>query len=179
MTMKRKYIDRSETRDRILTTLKEYPGLTTREILNHLGNIKLVEATNIIHGMYKGGYITQSGIKTHFGTNGIPYKTKMYAVSDTPNVPKAEKVADKDTTHSDVLATLKARVLELESWKFDAITRYPDLAADPIVLKARRLVSEEVRAGGDFVLADRIFAGNKDDGLLMRVTVRALEEAHG
>jgi hypothetical protein len=190
MTTTRKYFSRDAVREEILKTLTDFPGATTREIVDLLGNIKLELATQIVHQLYTRGYIVQNGVKVYVGTNGKAYNAKTYAVSATPGVHptdgivrgkykvKAKKPADNDMTDSDVMAALKARVLELESWKFDAITRYPDLAADPIVLKARRLVSEEVRASGDGILADRILAGNKDDGLLMRVTIKALEEAN-
>ena len=178
MTTTRKYFSRKAVREEILKTLTDFPGATTREIVDLLGNIKLELATQLIHQLYTRGYIVQNGTKPYVGTNGKTYKAKTYAVSATPAAPKAKKPADKDMADSDVMATLKARVLELESWKFDAITRYPDLAADPIVLKARRLVADEVRASGDGILADRILAGDKDDGLLMRVTIKALEEAN-
>lgn len=178
MTTTRSYVSHKAVREEILKTLMDFPGATTREIVDLLGNIKLEVAAQIVHQLYIRGYIVQNGTKPYVGTNGIVYKAKTYAVSATPGVPKAKKLADKGMTDSDVMATLKARVLELESWKFDAITRYPDLAADPIVLKARRLVSEEVRASGDGILADRVLAGDKDDGLLMRVTIKALEEAN-
>jgi hypothetical protein len=179
MTTTRKYFSRDAARKAILSVLTDFPGATTREIVDLLGNIKLDVATQLVHQLYTKGYIVQNGTKPYVGTNGKAYKAKTYAVSDTPGVPKAKKPANKDTTDSDVMATLKARVLELESWKFDAIVRHPDLAADPIVLKARKLVADEVRASGDGILADRISMGSKDDGLLMRVTIKALEEAHG
>lgn len=178
MTTTRKYFNRNVVREQILKALTDFPGITTREIVALLGNIKLEVATQHIHQLYTNGYIFQHGIKPYVGKNGISYKTKTYAVSGALGVPKAKKPDDKKMTDSDVIVTLKARVLELESWRFDAITRYPDLAADPIMLKARRLVSEEVRESGDGILADRILAGDKDDGLLMRVTIRALEEAN-
>jgi hypothetical protein len=179
MTTTRKYFSRDAVREEILKTLTDFPGATTREIVDLLGNIKLEVATQLIHQLYTRGYIVQNGIKMCVGTNGREYKAKTYAVSATPGVPKAKKPANKDTTDSDVLASLTARIAQLEAWKSDAIARYPDLTADPIVLKARRLVAEEVRASGDGILADRISMGSKDDGLLMRVTIKALEEAHG
>jgi hypothetical protein len=177
--MKRKYSSRAATRKAILSALTHFPGATTREIVDLLGNIELAPAVNIINQLYTQGHIFKNGTKPYVGTNGILYKPYTYAVSDTPIIPKPKKPAAKDTTDSNVPASLTARIAQLEAWKSDAIARYPDLAADPIVLKARRLVADEVRASGDDTLADRISMGRKDDGLLMRVVIKALEEAHG
>jgi hypothetical protein len=71
---------------------------------------------------------------------------------------------------------LRRQLAELEAWKEAAMSRFPDLAVSPIVLKARKLVADEVRAGGDMLLANQIVEGKKDETLLVKVAIKALEE---
>jgi hypothetical protein len=126
------------------------------------------------------GVIEESGKKVVTMKNGVPKYVPTYALSSnpTPNVVKMKRKAPTEAALHMQIKQLNAQIAELEAWKRDAIARYPDLAVDPVVLKARKLVAEEVRAGGDHTLADQIARGVKDETLMMRVTIKALEEGN-
>lgn len=72
---------------------------------------------------------------------------------------------------------IKGLLVENQSllqWKADAIARYPDLAVDPVVLKARQMVAAEI-GDSDKASRDAVLAGQRDGTLQMRVAVKLLE----
>ena len=73
---------------------------------------------------------------------------------------------------------LRRQCEELEQWKADAIAKHPDLApVDPILLKARELAAETLRAGGFDTDADDTLNGRQDSSLLVGALVKALQGA--
>jgi hypothetical protein len=74
------------------------------------------------------------------------------------------------------LEQAQAEIEELRAWKEAAMSRFPDLAVSAVVIKARKIVADEVRAGGDTLLANQIVSGLKDSTLMVRVALKALED---
>lgn len=64
-------------------------------------------------------------------------------------------------------------VTELQAWKVDAIARYPDLAVDPTIIEARKLVARVMRDAGDRSGAEDVMSGRRDKS----VAVLAVAEA--
>jgi hypothetical protein len=175
------------TRLRVIEAIETIPDIAAREIAQLLPDMNKITVSTMLHSLVRAGLVKASGYKELHGDNGYLYRVPTYARTDkpVPDKPRGRGPAKKTVTvnhtarsedKSNEVRELTRRVAELESWKSDAIARYPDLAADPIVLKARRLVAQEIRDSGDSMLADRVLAGAKDDGLMMRVTIKALEE---
>lgn len=169
---------KSEIAAQIIEVVKEMPGLTTSEISSLMPHANKSTVGYYMHRLAKQGIIYEVGKKSSGGGSGRRRNVAVYAFSDNPQpvaVPVKRKAPTEAALHIHI-KELKAQIAELETWKADALSRYPDLAVDPVVLRARKLVADEVRAGGDKALAEQILAGRKDDTLMVRVTVKALEE---
>ena len=169
-----------ETQAEVLEIIREMPGVTSAEIVALMPHRSKASITSMVFWLKNKGTIEESGKKIVAMKNGVPKHVATYTLSSnpTPNIVKMKRKAPTEAALHMQIKQLVNTITELEAWKRDAISRYPDLAVDPTVLKARKLVSEEVRAGGDHTLADQIMLGRKDDTLMMRVTIKALEEGN-
>lgn len=169
-----------ETQAEVLEIIREMPGVTSAEIVSLMPHRSRSSVMSMVFWLKSKGAIEESGKKVISMKNGAPKHVATYTLSSTPthNVVKMKRKAPTEAALHIQIKQLNAQIAELEAWKRDAIARYPDLAVDPTVLKARKLVAEEVRAGGDHTLADQIMLGRKDDTLMMRVTIKALEEGN-
>jgi hypothetical protein len=173
--MKRTY---GRTPTEIINTVKIMPGLTANEIAKLIPDVKYSTVLSTISNLAKQGVLVNAGYATITKSNGLQVKASKFNYNDNP-VPlpvKRKLKAPTPTGYEAQISKLKAQIAELEAWKEVAVTRYPDLAVPPIVLRARTLVAEEVAAGGDFTLADQIRRGLKDTTLMVRVAIKALEE---
>jgi len=105
-------------------------------------------------------------------------KVNRYTIGGTPR-PKAHK-RKVPTNQTQVVNTAgyREKIAELEAWKADAIARFPELAVDPDVLKARKIVHKMLMEGGDRNLAADVIAGKKDETMLVRACVAALGEGN-
>lgn len=169
-----------ETQAEVLEIIREMPGVTSMEIASLMPHRSRAAITSMVFWLKNKGVIEESGKKVAPMKNGVSKYVPTYVLSSnpTPNIVKMKRKAPTEAALHMQIKQLLAQIAELEAWKRDAISRYPDLAVDPTVLKARKLVSEEVRAGGDHTLADQIARGLKDETLMMRVTIKALEEGN-
>lgn len=164
--------------DEIIDTLKHMPDLSVHdlsELLPHINKGTIYAAASYLR---RTGDILISGKGVTTPADGIPRPYNRYSLNPNP-VPVAPKRKLKSPTpvgYETQIAELKAQLAELEEWKANAIGRFPDLAVDPLVLRARKLVAEEFVASGDNAMADQVRRGLKDGTPMMRVTVRALEE---
>lgn len=172
--------NKGDTRAEVLEIIREMPNLTSPEIATLMPHVNKQTVMCMINYLKKTGVVTVGGKKDRTGEGGWVRAIPTYTLSTnpTPNVVKMKRKAPTEAALHIQIRQLNEKLAELEAWKRDAISRYPDLAVDPIILKARKLVSAEVRAGGDTALADQIVMGRKDDTLMMRVTVKALEEGN-
>lgn len=166
------------TNNEILEIIRLMPGLTSTEIAELMPHVKKTTIAPAVHMLKNLGAIKTEGHKLITCANGKPKPVPTYVLSNEPtsNVVKMKQREPTEVGLRAQLESLKVKVSELEAWKADAIARYPDLAVDPVVLKARKLVASELRTSGDTNLASEVEAGRKDSTLMMRVTIKALEE---
>lgn len=155
------------------------PGITAREIYELMPHATNSNTSSTLHNLKVKGVLT-TGTKV-LDTKKGPRKFTTYSLNtdlnSAPPVPKRKLNKPTEAGLAAQVEQLKATVRELEAWKQSAISRFPDLDVDPIVLKARKLVADEVHAGGDTLLANHIIEGKKDDTMLVKVAIKALEEA--
>lgn len=74
------------------------------------------------------------------------------------------------------VAFLEQEVADLRAWKASALERYPDLAVDPLVLKARAIVAKVLCDRGDAEGAHQVKQGQRDGMPIMIATIAALNE---
>lgn len=172
-----------DTRKEVLEIVRTLPGVDASEIITLMPHVSRATVYCALTKLKAEGVLIVDGKKQLKRSNGAPYWASKYVLNPSPNpsptsnVVKMKRRAPTEVGVNVQMQELKARIAELEAWKRDAIARYPDLAVAPVVLKARKIVADEVRAGGDRALADHVMAGHKDDTLMVRVTIKALEEA--
>jgi hypothetical protein len=164
--------------EEVLNLARELPGITTRELTTFMPHVSPSVVSTTVHYLKTRGVLVKDGAK-QVDTKQGPREFPTYKVSDNP-VPAAKKCKLKKPTEAGLQARLDEAhrlIAELQAWKESAMSRFPDLAVSPLVLKARKLVADEVRAGGDLILANHIVEGKKDETLLVKVAIKALEEA--
>lgn len=170
-----------DIRNEVLEIVRTLPGVDASEIITLMPHVSRATVYCALTKLKAEGVLIVDGKKQLKRSNGAPYWASKYVLNPSPNptlnVIKMKRRVPTEVGVNAQMQELKARIAELEAWKRDAIARYPDLAVAPVVLKARKIVADEVRAGGDRALADHIMAGHKDDTLMVRVTIKALEEA--
>lgn len=170
----------ANVREEVLEVIREVPDSTLSDICTLIPHSTYSAVASTISHLKKAGVVEVSGSRDIVRSNGLAHKTSTYRLSANPT-PNVVKMKRKEPTEAGLhvqIKQLQEQIAELEVWKKEAIARFPDLAVDPVILKARKLVAEEVRAGGDSVLAEAVRAGRKDDTLMMRVTIKALEEGN-
>lgn len=74
------------------------------------------------------------------------------------------------------LDAAKAQIAELEAWKQQAIARHPDLAVDPRILRARKIVANVLRKHNNDAHALSVERGEKDETPIMWATLEAMED---
>lgn len=167
------------TREEVLEIIREIPGCTTAEIRALMPHVSYNAVATMIHTLKTQGIIevkdTKETIRSDGKVNTVP--TYVLSSNPTPNVVKLKRKAPTEAALHMQIRQLQEQIATLEAWKADAIARYPELAVAPVVLRARKLVAEELRAGGDPTLAQHVERGEKDTTLMMRVTIKALEES--
>lgn len=170
-----------QTYKEVLEILRELPGSTAREVHQLMSHVSLNEVQTKLSYLYRKGIVEELPEKKSVDVgNGKTRRVTAYAISEHP-IPKTPKRKQKSPTEVGLYARieeLKEQIATLEKWKENAITRFPELSVDPLVLVARKMVAEELRASGDMAMANHVERGDKDDSLPMRVTIKALE-AHG
>jgi hypothetical protein len=168
------------TRGEVLEIIKTMPGVTASEISQLMPETTPQAVQCMLSKLKDQGYVVVSGKKKESTSSkrGYPVSTFVLNPDYTPgsNVVQMKRKVPTEAGLKAQLDQAHKLVAELQAWKASAIVRYPDLAVPPIMLKARKLVAAEVRAGGDRHLADEIMAGHKDATLMVRVTLKALEE---
>lgn len=158
----------------IIDTLRMMPNRTGQELMDALPHIKRSTMYSALSTLRNNDAITISGQDPQFlGPDGEPTKMiNRYSATDTP-FPKRKP--PKRQGYKGIANALKDQVAELQRWKANAIKQYPDLAVPSSVLKARKVVADEVAATGDSALADQIRRGDQDNSLMMRVTIKVME----
>lgn len=167
------------TESEIKETLRLMPNLTSAEIHKLLPDRRIGAVHTAVSKMLHSGVIHVSGHKGEVTARGREVRQRTYALGRgdaTLPLPTRKNNIPTPIGYAAQINALKAQIEELEKWKHAALERYPDLAVAPTVLRARQLVADELAAGGDNILAAAVRRGEKDTTLMMRVTIKALEE---
>jgi hypothetical protein len=162
----------------VLNLIRELPGITAREIYTFMPDVPKGTVSSSVTTLKSRGLIVEDGKKV-LDTGSGPRPFPAYRESDNP-LPPVKRLKLKKPTEAGLQARLDAAnklIEELQAWKADALRRFPELGVDPIVLRARSIVASALRAAGDPTLADLVTRGAKDETMLVKVTVKALEEA--
>jgi len=166
-------------REEVLEIIRELPGSTSAEIRALMPHRKRALVASMLSYLKKRGIIEVSGRKSVAVGDGKMRRIEAYRISDnpTPKFARRARTTPSEAALHELIQALNKQLDDLHAWKTKAIARYPDLMVDPTVAKARKLVAAELRAGGDVVSARHVEKGDRDDALVMRVTIKALEEA--
>lgn len=161
----------------VLGVVEALPGVTAREIYTLIPHIPKGTISYALHALKSDGKIVTDGTRK-LDTAGGSRAFVTYKINDNPTPTKEGRKTKQPTTAGlrEQVERLRKQVAGLEAWKAAALQRCPDLAVAPTVIKARKLVADEVRTNGDPLLADQIIRGMKDETLLVKVAVKALEE---
>jgi len=84
---------------------------------------------------------------------------------------KPDKVARVAPLASDKINDLERQLRELQAWKQEALARFPDLAVEPIIFRARAIAAQ---AAPEQI--DAINKGHRDNSALIKAVVIALSE---
>lgn len=170
----------AEVRHNIIEAVKALPGITSPEIVELTG-MKRQEVTQHLAVMAAEGVLERvTKMRPHTGKAG---RRTVYAYSvsqnPTPTVvvkPKAKAPAENvETALRARISDLSAKLAEAEQWREDAIRRYPDLAVDPLVLKARKIVAMIYHGKLDTTRESDAMAGRLDKSPIMEVALAALQ----
>jgi len=119
-----------------------------------------------------------NGVQAHFRYYPGPVESPDRAALTTRRVidrpPSPPGLAWQATAEQ-----LAEEVRALKEWKAAAIARHPDLAIDPMILKARQIVAAKAleRDAKATHEAELILNGTRDNALVILAVVEALEEA--
>ena len=163
--------------EEVLEIIREMPGVTSGNIIELMPHTNKQTIYATLNAQYIRGVVVRETEESD-GKGRPAFQWSMAPEGTTPPVKGrtvkptiAGPVPDTSITFSPILF----RELEdLRRWKAEAITRYPDLAVDPIILKARNIVAEEMD-GVDDDYAAAVRAGKRDGVLAMRLVVKMLE----
>ena len=144
----------------ILEIVREMPKATTKEIEQLMSHASATRVRRLLLQMSNTGRLIRHKVKT----NRSGRAPSAYELNPDWNG-NAVKLVQPDLT---------AELRELRQWKAEALLRYPDLAVDPNMLRARTIVAAQ--AGDDHRARDEILGGKRDTSLAVRSTFIALTE---
>lgn len=163
----------------IIEIASAMPGVTATEVCQLMSHERRPRVMARLSWLYKIGVLTRGSTQTKANSGRNTVHT--YAVNPDPRikpvVTQRKQQVPSDAGYAAQVAELKAKVAQLEQWRAEALERFPDLATDPIVLKARQLVAATLRENGDSALANDVLAGRKDGIVPVRVAIAALNAA--
>lgn len=166
------------TTEEALEIIREMPGVTSGNIVELMPHANQQTVYSTLNAQYIRGNLTRVTGPSD-GKGWVPYQWSIAPAGTKPPVVvrkgKQKVSAPKPTGDAPVLM-FQTELEELRRWKAEAIARYPDLAVDPIILKARGIVAAEMD-GVDDDYAAAVRAGKRDGVLAMRLVVKMLEGA--
>jgi hypothetical protein len=161
-----------ELQPKIREVLASISDVTAKEIATLIPDVTEHSVRQAARAMVNKGEVLKT-VRPRPGIRGVEYQYYL-----NPNPPSRRPMKLKSPTANGLTARLdelQAQVAELEAWKQNALARHPDLAVDPVILRARAIVSQKLREHNDFAGAERAIAGTLDDKPIMWATVAALE----
>lgn len=143
---------------KIIETVREFPGLTPREISEFTG-IKMNSLTSPISEQIKKGVLKREDHRIYMGDGKpiIPPKMRM----------------KPETKLNLQVQQLQEQIADLIAWKEAAIKEYPDLAVKPEILEARKVLAKVFTDNGDKIKAAEARTGSLDNTTLMKVALLA------
>jgi len=158
----------------VLEVVREMPGIIAADVHQLMPHVKRQAVYAALSNLEMEGAISSVKIPS---PNGTRFQIKQYTVGGEPrSLRPAKAKKPTDAAKAFMSADHVAKIAELEAWKAAAIARFPDLAVDPDVIKARKIVSDMLEKSGDLALAHAVAAGQKDETMLVRAVVAALGE---
>lgn len=188
MATKSQALPRENTNRRaVYDYLFKNPGKTSTEVSEGL-NLSHSEVSGPLSQLYAEGKLERQKVPNSFGKHAyfIPDRERPVTTKVVTKFLPAEPVGDRryNEMRSEYNALeavrdrLEVEVVELRQWKADAIAKHPDLVpVDPLLLKARELATETLRAAALDVAADGTANGLHDEGVLVQAVLKALQEA--
>lgn len=176
---------RTAVKQEVYEIVQAMPGVTSGEVVELMPHVKKQSVYAALNVAFTMGLMTRDGrpAKWHWvegkpvpPVRGIkPSSRPKWDVCVPNSVENSYTEAQILRSGEAVLGRTNAELIELRQWKADAIARYPDLAVDPLVLKARRIVAQTLRDSGDANMAEVVERGTMDHKPLMKVALAALE----
>lgn len=158
--------------ERVIETVKTFPGITCSEVHDLLPELSLSRCSSILSKLKTTGRVSTDYKPNERCGRGQPAQLMTFTWNEQP----VRAIRRKQPTTDINTDFLRARIRELEAWKADAISRFPELGVDPIVLEARKMVIAQL-SPAEKHLANEIRAGHNDETLVMRVAIEALSKA--
>lgn len=193
---------RGPLRRAVLSYLCDRPGSTSEEIadgmtFNFRRANRRVAVSQVCQRLYNAGWLFRQrggvGSRGQYICMLTPKATGGAAegvrtADDRAIVPAPEPVAEptfdfdnephvSKARHEHAMQQLHARINELARWKDEAIDRFPELAVDPLVLEARKIVADQ--CGDDGMYRSAFIDGGRDNSFAMRVALAALRVKQG
>ena len=109
-----------------------------------------------------------------YAPTGLPFSERKKEERAPERKRHRPRNADLRSIQS-ALDAAKADIALLEAWKASAISRFPELAVDPIVFAARQRFADILREDGNASKAILVMAGELDDGETMRALISLLK----
>lgn len=168
------------TRVLVLEALANFPHSSAREVADLVPGTKTDIIKKMCASLWEKGELDREVGPYPDGRNSgrRPY---VYKIAENPQPrepkPRVGKIRKPSAAGYEVrLQALQVRISELEQWRNDAIIRYPDLAVPDVVLRARKIVAEQLESHDAHGKAETL-AGRRDHTMLIKAVVAALESA--
>lgn len=166
--------------NQIMHIVRERPGLAVRELAEFFPDRPRSSISGRTSVMIARGDLRREWRPHPKAQKGVRGATKegVLFISNGAPVPKPRKVSAPPS--SALVDHLRAEVETLKAWRAEAIARYPDLAVDPLLLKARQIVAKAIKDKNEGGWADayqQVISGQRDNSVAIVATLAALEQA--
>lgn len=164
----------ANTQDEILEVIRELPDISVAQIAEYVSHVHRSVVAYHLNRMLRQGLVVRRAANLPNGKGGGQY---LYSLNPEgkPSVLPLKLVKPMERGLQARLDDALARVREPETWKVEAIARFPDLGVDPEILQARKIAAGVLRRKGDNSAAADILAGRRDNSAIMEATLAALE----
>jgi hypothetical protein len=163
-------------RQQVIEIIKEMPGLTASEIRELLSDDQKCFTDSALNYYSSRGALTWT---TKPNPRAGRKMVRAYSLAPEGTMPvqykRRKKASATPAGEVETIRLLREEIAELKAWKAAAITRYPDLAVDPAVLRARKIVADIFAKMGDPREAEHARAGKLDERPIMLAALAALE----
>lgn len=161
--------------------IRDKPGICSTDLAAAL-SISESKLSGVARELTAKGQLVRKRIEKHFG---------YYLPEHVGDVPPVQLIIPSDIRPADIvelaeldaireeLESLRAEVKDLRAFKERAISQYPELDVDPILLEARKIAYLAFLDAGESDSADFARYGNADDTPMLKAIVGTLQRAAG